>query len=256
MVYGRSRRRILASGPLDRPPLALKAKVEEIHLGAGQPRSQHQSVAQGPWMSERSFRGSEDRLRDEVLELRQEVRVLRTRLERQEDDISALVRAVEKLNLREEREKETQSEASCNSTLWECVSSAKESKRGYEAGAQASVPQEDRGGSGISWEFRQEVARGVGQFIRRALNGDHRKNSGRERLKLQSTCYLIAKDFEGKVYDRPVLIETRFNRVVALCKRGTSWGDSVFVGLPTVEEARIAANEAGLAVAGPAQPFA
>ena len=104
-------------------------------------------------MSERSFRGSEDRLRDEVLELKQEVRVLRTRLERQEDDISALVRAVEKLSLREEREKETQSEASCNSTVWECVSSAKESKRGYEAGAQASVPrktEEDPGFLGSS----------------------------------------------------------------------------------------------------------
>lgn len=49
-----------------------------------------------------------------------------------------------------------------------------------------------------------------------------------------------------------MLIEFRFDRVVALCKKGNSWGDSVFVGLPALEEARIAANEAGLAFAWPA----
>lgn len=53
-----------------------------------------------------------------------------------------------------------------------------------------------------------------------------------------------------------MLIEFRFDRVVALCKKGNSWGDSVFVGLPALEEARIAANEAGLAFAWPASSTA
>lgn len=209
-------------------------------------------------MSERSFRGSEDRLRDEVLELRQEVRLLRSKVERQEDEISTLVEAVERLSLRGEKDEEEKSEVSGYgaSTDWDRVTSVRVSRSSSELGERGGASQASRGGSGISWEFRQQVARDVGRFLRRALTGDHRQNSGRDRLKLRSTCYLIVKDYEGRTYERPVRLETQFNKVVALCKRGDSWGDSIFVGLPSVEEARIAATEAGFAFAGPAQPSA
>lgn len=71
-------------------------------------------------------------------DLRQEVRLLRTKLERQEDEIFSLTQAVERFSLREEksrlreeREGEEQSEASGygGSSRWECITASKGSPR-------------------------------------------------------------------------------------------------------------------------------
>ena len=88
-------------------------------------------------------------------------------------------------------------------------------------------------------ESRLALAKEIGKFLRRAVAGQPRGSSGRDRLKLQNRCYLVVADFEGKLFAEPKFL-TSFQEVKAICKRGSEAGDSVFVGLPTKWEARAA----------------
>ena len=94
-------------------------------------------------------------------------------------------------------------------------------------------------------EERRSIARDAGRFLARALQGDHRGTSGRERLKLQSRVYILAKDIGGQVYE-PVKIFRSFAAIQPLVKHGFSCGESVFIGLPTIWEAKEAVRSAGL----------
>ena len=51
---------------------------------------------------------------------------------------------------------------------------------------------------------RRQLAVEIGQFLRRALNGEHRGSSGRDRLKLANRCYLILADFRGRRLQKPI----------------------------------------------------
>ena len=93
--------------------------------------------------------------------------------------------------------------------------------------------------------FRLEVASGVGRFFARALSGDHRGGSGRERVHLPSRVYVVCRDFAGRRYD-PVLIKYSFAAIRSLVKPHGDCGNSVFAGLPTVWEAQTAVRSAGL----------
>ena len=88
-------------------------------------------------------------------------------------------------------------------------------------------------------EARLVLAKEVGKFLRRAISGQPRGSSGRDRLKLQNRCYLVVADFEGKALHEPKFL-TSFQEVKAICKRGSEAGDSIFVGLPSRWEARAA----------------
>lgn len=69
---------------------------------------------------------------------------------------------------------------------------------------------------------------------------------GRERLNpLQSRIYVVLRDYNGLVTEHPARIFSRFSAVKALCFRAGSPGDSVFVGLPSQREARLAVEAAG-----------
>ena len=51
------------------------------------------------------------------------------------------------------------------------------------------------------------MAREIGEFLRRALNGSHRGKSGREKLNpLQSRIYVVLRDIEGLVTEHPVRV--------------------------------------------------
>ena len=93
--------------------------------------------------------------------------------------------------------------------------------------------------------FRVSVAKQVGGFLRRALDGLPRGTSGRDRLSLQSKYYVVLADFEGRRPSEP-LICTAFDRVRRHCHRGPQRGASVFVGLPSQAEVGVALTEAGL----------
>eukprot|EP00435_Cladocopium_sp_Y103_P037073 s2573_g9.t1 len=86
-------------------------------------------------------------------------------------------------------------------------------------------------------EARVLLAKGIGKFLRRAVSGQPRGSSGRDRLRLQNRCYLVIADFSGQQLAVPKFL-TSFAEVRQLCKRGADVGGSVFVGLPTKWEAR------------------
>ena len=91
---------------------------------------------------------------------------------------------------------------------------------------------------------RVSVAKEVGAFLGRACRGEHRGNSGRDKVQIASRVYIVLAPFSGELYPEPRLY-SKFESVKALCKRGPDAGRSVFVELPTQWEALIALKEAG-----------
>lgn len=94
-------------------------------------------------------------------------------------------------------------------------------------------------------EERRTIAGDAGRFLARALQGDHRGTSGRERLRLPSRVYILAKDIFGVEYE-PVRIFRSFAAIQPLVKQGFSCGDSCFIGLLTIWEAKECVRAAGL----------
>ena len=94
-------------------------------------------------------------------------------------------------------------------------------------------------------EDRTRVAIEVGEFLSRCLQGTNRGSSGRSKIPLPSRIYVVVRDREGRVFD-PVQVHHTFSSVRPLVKLGESAGDSIFVGLPSLWEARLAVQTAGL----------
>ena len=86
-----------------------------------------------------------------------------------------------------------------------------------------------------TWAEREELAREVGRFLRRSLEGDCGGGSGRDRIRASSRLYLIVRDIEGRVFD-PIRVVGTYTEVKALCQRNGSFRDSIFVGLPSKRE--------------------
>ncbi|CAE7264901.1 unnamed protein product [Symbiodinium sp. CCMP2592] len=84
--------------------------------------------------------------------------------------------------------------------------------------------------------FRTAVAKEVGQFLRRALDGGHLRTSGRSALTLSSKYYIVLADFEGRRFSEPCVFSA-FAPAKALCIRGPDKGQSIFVGSEGDEEA-------------------
>lgn len=94
---------------------------------------------------------------------------------------------------------------------------------------------------------RREAAVRVGQFLRRALAGEVRGDSGRSSLRLPSRCYVLCQDITGQRFN-PVRIFSSWSSIKPHVKVGADCGDSIFVGLPSIWEAEVAIREAGLQV--------
>lgn len=107
-------------------------------------------------------------------------------------------------------------------------------------------PNDPSGSKGQSWADREEISRQIGTFLRRALNGEIRGPSGRDRIKQSSKYYIVVKDYHGRVYTHPAKIFTRWGEVKAICcSAHGEFGDSVFVGLPSLREVRVALRSGG-----------
>eukprot|EP00435_Cladocopium_sp_Y103_P066874 s66_g29.t1 len=175
---------------------------------------------------------SELPLREEVKALREELRLLTVRVDRQQDQLNELI---------EDREF-VQSFEPMGFSGTEAVSTSQ-----GEASQSSAYP----GGGGCSplysWQYRETVAREIGGFLRRSLRGERRGESGRNKLKgLQNKIYVVVCDAKSKVYDHPALVVRTLASVKALCYRNGSWGDCIFVSLPTQREAFIGVAAAGL----------
>ena len=156
---------------------------------------------------------SRDRdLEEEIASLQESLRALQLRVETQEDELQQL------------RSSQTEDRSNQSTSSFEAV--------GEEPGP-------------YSWPRREEVAREIGAFLRRSLNGENRGSSGRDKVSLQNRVYIVVRDIDGRVYD-PIRLETKFHVVKGLCHRAGSFGDSIFIGLPSHREAFIATRAAGL----------
>lgn len=220
--------------------------MEEIRLEAARKLNLKQRATtslQGHCMNSSPSR--EDRLREEVVLLREELRRLTVRVDRQGDQLDHL----EILSEQSERGGSLNSSflseaASTRGGTGPAVVVANPSVGSYSVVEAASSVSE--AGPVYSWAFREQVARGIGEFLARSLAGENRGNSGRDRLRgLQSRHYLVIRDFDGNITTDPVRVVSSFAAVRELCRRTSGYGDSIFVGLPSLREARVAVDSAG-----------
>lgn len=100
-------------------------------------------------------------------------------------------------------------------------------------------------GAEQSWGEREEICRNIGHWISVALSGGHRGSSGRDRIRLASRVWIVAQDYYGDRID-PVGVYHTFASARHLVKRGSDLGSAVFVGLPSIREAKIVVSTAGL----------
>ena len=168
-------------------------------------------------------------LRAEIESLRSAIEALRLRVESQEERIAELA-GREPIGFEGERSSiAAASEDSATRGSYSVVSSS---------AGRGTVATEDT-------EGRVALAKEIGDFVVRSLDGQHRGSSGRSRLNLASRLYVIFADFEGVRFAPPRVVRT-FAEASALCKRGASCGAAIFVGFPSQWEARIAVERTGL----------
>ena len=95
---------------------------------------------------------------------------------------------------------------------------------------------------------RHEWALKVGDWLKRGLEG-HVGPSNRKENSLQSRLFVVVRDFAGQVHS-PVLIFRTLSAARAVVQKPGScpanFGNSLFIGFPSKEEARIAVTQAGL----------
>lgn len=97
----------------------------------------------------------------------------------------------------------------------------------------------------LSWEEREAVCEEIAAWVRRCLNDNHRGPSGRDRISLPSRVWLVFRTISGATPD-PVQVHRTFGSCKRAVKTGDSFGDSVFVGLPSDREAKRVVEFAGL----------
>lgn len=100
------------------------------------------------------------------------------------------------------------------------------------------------GDSGLP-AFRVQAAEEIGRWLRRGLKGEHRGLSGREKIPQGNQYYLVVRDLSGCVHDPPLLFRA-WSEAKSHCQAKGQCGDSVFVGLPSQAEVRIALRAAQL----------
>ena len=119
-------------------------------------------------------------------------------------------------------------------------------RTGYSSQTPSRAPVAGHSGS-LTLADREKICVKIGEHIARSLAGTHRGESGRKELKLASRLYLIFKNIEGVVYN-PCRILHKWSEVKVECERSGSFGDSVFIGLPSLFDARIVCRAAGVAL--------
>lgn len=112
----------------------------------------------------------------------------------------------------------------------------------------ASVPlpaSEPSSSSASVSSSRVLVLEQIGGWIKTCLEGRRRGLSGREKLSEGNSVYLVFRGFSGQTFN-PVRVFTRYAEVLPVVKPSGDIGDSIFIGLPSFEDARIVAAAAGV----------
>ena len=112
----------------------------------------------------------------------------------------------------------------------------------------SSVPSSPVVVPGTAVDFGPErvvIAEEAGRFLRRALDGNHRGTSGREKLRVSSRLYLLLRDHSGVLYN-PAQLHRSWASIKPLVKPAGDCGTSVFIGWPTIQESKICCEAAGV----------
>ena len=94
---------------------------------------------------------------------------------------------------------------------------------------------------------RTALAREIGGFLRRSLEGGYRGSSGRNRLRLQSRLYVALSDHTNTAFAEPRVFYRLSDLRSSVFFRGNP-GEATFIGFASQWEARVALGEAGVAV--------
>ena len=109
----------------------------------------------------------------------------------------------------------------------------------------------------ITTKERREIAVGAGQWVARALRGEDRRGaSGRKRLIEASHVFVIFADLRGTKI-RPPFATYKKEDITQFCCAANSLratGLSIFIGWPSVFEAKICVEAAGLPWVAPVHP--
>lgn len=165
-------------------------------------------------------------------------------------EIDSLRSALEALRLRVEAQEERIEELAGRGPVGSEVdrsSIAAASEESFTRGSYSVVSSSVGRGTVASQdtEGRVALAKEIGDFVVRSLEGQHRGSSGRSRLNLPSRLYVIFADYDGVRYAPPRVVKS-FADAAALCKRGASCGGAIFVGFATQWEAKLAVERTGL----------
>ena len=79
---------------------------------------------------------------------------------------------------------------------------------------------------------REQLAREIGRWLRRALEGRPRGPSGRDQIKLASRFYVVCRDIDGVVHNPPLLFETWRAAKGRVLPSGRTWGRSLCRAAP------------------------
>ena len=173
------------------------------------------SQLSGPWMSSQDLRA-----------LRAELGALRIRVEAQEEKIAEQEDRIERLEAERDR----------SVTLSEIGARSSEPAYSFVSSAPAASDRLPETVDKEDVEGRLRLARSCGAFLKRALGGDFRGGSGRDRLRLASRLYVILADHYGNLLTPPKVTKT-WSECQTLCKVGGSCGQAVFLGFASQWEA-------------------
>lgn len=101
----------------------------------------------------------------------------------------------------------------------------------------------------ITSRHRERILLSIGRWLKSALEGNRRGSSGRDLLPEESCVYLVLRGFDGNVFD-PVVVTSTYRTIVPLVKQDGNPGDSIFIGLPSVQDAQIVCRSADVAWPG------
>lgn len=91
---------------------------------------------------------------------------------------------------------------------------------------------------------RVAASQRIGLFLRRCLRGEPRGSSGRESIPEPSSVYIICQSHNKQVFNPPKIFFNWASAKPWVIRNGPP-GPSIFVGVPTVSEARIAVEFSG-----------